>query len=437
LDPDPYSATLSSIFTAHPDWSTLVPMFVLLALLLAASGWISASEVAFFSLKPADLEKATITPDRRSKLEDLLEQPRPLLATILVLNNFVNVGIVILSAFISDLLFHFDANPTLGFVIEVVGITALILFFGEVMPKSAATRSPLPLALSMAGPMHTLVHLTRPVTRLLTQTSRFVEDRFQKGIKPLSVSDLSKALDLTQPGKNADETKILKGIVQFGSTSVKQIMTSRMDVMALDTKAPFTEVIELVRDSGYSRLPVYEDSLDQIKGVLYAKDLLPYLEASAGFDWVKLARPAYFVHETKKIDDLLGEFRKRRIHMALVADEFGGISGLVTLEDIIEEIVGDILDEFDEEEISFSKIDERNYVFEGKTLLKDFYRVLSLREEDFEEARGEADTLAGFILEVAGKLPARGDVIAFRDFNFTIEALERHRLKRIKVTLPA
>ena len=421
---------------ASPDWGLLVPHFVVLAILLAASGWISASEVAFFSISTSDLEKSKGQATRKAELEEILEQPRPLLATILVVNNFVNVGIVILAAFISDQLFDFSGNELAGFVIEVVVITALILFFGEVMPKTLATKSPVPLALKMTPVMRTLIKVFSPLTRMLTRTSAFVEERVARGVTPLSVSDLSKALDLTQPGKNADENKILKGIVQFGKTSVTEIMTSRMDVVGLDLKDSFAKVITLVRDSGYSRLPVYEETLDQVKGVLYAKDLLPYLDATEGFDWSKLLRPAFFVHENKKIDDLLNEFRRRRIHMALVADEFGGISGVVTLEDIIEEIVGDINDEFDEEELFYSKLDDKNYVFEGKTLLKDFYRVVSVNEEAFDSARGESDTLAGFVLEVAGRLPRRGEIIRFQNYTFAIESVERHRLQRIKVTLP-
>jgi len=436
LDPEPSSYLLLADILKPFDFSLIIPLAILLVLLLG-SALVSGSEVAFFSLKPQDIE--TIKNGKKpgyDNLADLLEHPNTLLATILIVNNFINVGIVILSSYITTNLFDFSANPTLGFVVQVVAITFLILLFGEVLPKVYANRRAAFFSTFMSRPMHLLRSMLRPVSLLLVRSTTFVEKRLQSHSENLSVDDLSQALELTNNDDTTDdEQKILEGIVKFGSTNVKQIMKPRMDVVCVDEQWYYQKVLDVILDSGYSRIPVYEENFDKVKGILYIKDLLPHIESEEGFKWTELLREPFFVPENKKIDDLLKEFQDRKIHLAVVVDEFGGTSGIITLEDVIEEIVGEISDEFDDEELVYSKLDEQNYVFEGKIHLKDFFKVLRVNEEDFEEDMGDADTLAGFLLEIAGKFPEKNEEIAYKSYLFKVESLEGRRIKRIKVTI--
>lgn len=411
----------------------IIPLAALLILLLS-SALASGSEAALFSLKPADLAalEAEETPVDRLVL-GFVDSPRLILATLLIMNNLVNVGVVILSNLLADQWF-----PVYGgwfdFAVRVLGITALILFFGEILPKVYATRKPLEYARMVAPWVNAIQRLLMPLSRLLIHSGNFLEGQRRRPAPQLSVGDLGQALELTQaPLEGQEEAKILRGIVRFGETSVRQILKPRTELVAVTERAPFGSVLDLIRSAGYSRIPVFREDLDDITGVLYIKDLLPYIDAADGFDWKQLMRPAFFVPESKKIDDLLQEFRDRRIHMAIVVDEFGGTSGLVTLEDIIEEIVGDISDEFDDDELVYSRLDENTYLFEGRVPLNDFCRVLALDPEEIEEFSAEADTLAGLVLEVHGRFPEAGDRVELGPLTFIIEAVEQRRIQRVKV----
>jgi gliding motility-associated protein GldE len=397
---------------------------------------VSGSEVAFFSLTPTDLEELNGSETKRSKtLGKLIEQPKSLLASILIANNFINVGIVILSAYITAGLFDFTNSPLLGFIFNVVVITFLILMFGEVLPKVYANSNAVAFALFMASPIMGVRKTMSPLISGLVWVSNLFENQNKRG-KSLSVNDLEHALELTdEDATTDDEHKILQGIVKFGSTTVKQIMKPRTDVVALDVQYSYEEVMNVIVSHGFSRIPVYAESFDEIKGILYIKDLLPYIEVEDTFDWKQLIREPFYVPEYKKIDDLLKEFQEKKIHLAIVVDEFGGTSGIITLEDVIEEIVGEINDEFDDEDLVYSKLDDKNYVFEGKTPLNDFYKVLDIDGDDFEDSKGDSDSLAGFILEISGQFPDKNDVLTFNQYTFTIEALEKRRIQRIKVTI--
>jgi len=399
---------------------------------------VSGSEVAFFSLKTQDLDAIRSQQKKlHESLTELLDHPKTLLATILISNNFINVGIVILSSFISEKVFNFGDNRTLALLIEIGLITSLILLFGEVLPKVYATRNPLTFSATMSKPMMVMRGFCRPLSRVLVNSTNLIEKRLRNTSENLSVDDLSQALELTNnESTNTDEQKILEGIVKFGNTNVRQIMKPRMDVVSIDQEWDYSRVMEIILDSGYSRIPVYEESFDQVRGVLYIKDLLPHIDKGQNFDWLTLLREPFFVPENKKIDDLLKEFQERKIHLAIVVDEFGGTSGIITLEDVIEEIVGEISDEFDDDELVYSKLDELNYVFEGKTHLTDFTKVLDVDEDQFQEASGDADTLAGFLLEMSGKFPETHEELEFNDITFKVESKDGRRITRIKVTLP-
>jgi len=397
----------------------------------------SSTEVSLFSIQPRDLDSLKdVNKGGQEALSDLLEGPKTLLATILIWNNFINVGIVIISSYLSEKFFDFGDSPRLKIGVEVVAITFLILLFGEVLPKVYATKNAVKFGLFMSKPMFVLRRLSKPLSFLLVRSSSFVEKRLQHKSENLSVDDLSQALELTSNEESSDEEqKILAGIVKFGSTNVTQIMKPRIDVIAVDISWEYGKIMTGILESGYSRIPVYEENFDQVKGVLYVKDLLPHINASGTFAWQELVREPFFVPENKKIDDLLREFQERKIHLAIVVDEYGGTSGIVTLEDIIEEIVGEISDEFDNDELFYSKLDEKNYVFEAKIHLTDFFKVVAAEESDFAEQTAEADTLAGFLLEVAGKFPVVNEEIAFKNYLFKVESVEGRRIKRIKVTL--
>jgi gliding motility-associated protein GldE len=364
-----------------------------------------------------------------------LGKPKKLLATILIANNFLHIAVVVLFSFSLDKLFSMIASPVVKFGVEVLLVTFLILLFGEVLPKVYASRNNVKFASFIAFPILFLNRILSPISYPLRGISSFIQEKLGKQKTNFSVDHLSQALELTSTEETThEEQKLLEGIVSFGNTDTKQVMSPRIDIFALEIDAPFSEILPKVIDKGYSRIPVYEDNIDNIKGVLFVKDLIPYIN-SEDFDWKTLLREPFFVPENKKLDDLLKDFQSMKSHLAIVVDEYGGTSGLVSLEDVIEEIVGDISDEFDEENISYSQIDEKNFLFDGKINLKDFFRVIPVNEDIFENRKGEAETLAGFILELLGNFPKKGQKIAFENCLFTIVILDKKRIKQIKVTI--
>jgi putative hemolysin len=407
-----------------------------MVLLLICSALISGSEIAFFSISPAQKEELSSEKDPRVKnILHVLSKPKTLLATILIVNNLVNVAIILLSAYVIHNVFEFS-DKWEELIIQIGGVTFIILLVGEVLPKIYATKSGMKLALFMAAPMGWLMIVFRPLSKIMVSITNTFNNRFKKRGINVSVGDLEHALEITEDiAQNKDEHKLLEGIVKFGNTSVKQIMRPRMDIVAFDEKLVFSELIEEVVQNGFSRVPVYQDSLDNVLGVLYIKDLLPHLDKKDDFDWKTLLRKAYFVPETKKIDDLLKEFQELKIHMAIAIDEYGGTAGMLTLEDILEEIVGEISDEFDDQELVYSKIDENNYVFEGKALLVDVARTLGVDAEEFDEYKGESDTLAGMLIEQAGKILKKHEKITLGSYTFVVEAADKRRIKQVKVTI--
>jgi gliding motility-associated protein GldE len=418
---------------------------VLVLLLLLCSALISASEVALFSLTPAQKEEIAGSEDSKSKnVIRLLEEPdkasapKRLLATILIANNAVNIAFVLVSSGLTGALFAgMHTEPWVRVFVEVALITFIILMFGEIIPKVFASGNNIAVARFMATPLLVIQRILSPISWLLLRLGRVIEKWMgTPDAGNISVDDLGHALELTQDEhRTQGEHRILEGIVTFGEKEVGQIMTPRMDIASLQHEEPYAEVLAQILDKGYSRWPVYSKSMDEITGFLFVKDLLPHLDDQE-YHWQQLIRPAFFVPEHKKIDDLLQEFQQQKIHLAIVVDEYGGTSGLVTLEDILEEIVGDISDEFDDEETRYSKLDERTYVFEGKVSLVDVYRILDIDGEPFEDARGDSSTLAGFVIEQAGRIPEKGDQIEFAGFDFVIESADKRRIKRIKITLP-
>ncbi len=405
-------------------------------LLLVASALISGSEVAFFALSPGERESIELKKGRgpRTAME-LVSHPDKLLATILIANNFVNVGIVIISTWVSKEIVDFGSNRVLGFIIQTVLITFLILLIGEVVPKVYASRYSTRFALFMALPLKSLEMGFSPFSRILIRATSVVQKRMKDSKANLSMDELSHALELTGE-KPEDEERILKGIVKFGNIDVKEIMKSRVDIVAVAIHTRFTDLLKVLLNSGHSRLPIFIDDLDNIKGILFIKDLLPHFHKSDSFRWQSLIRPPYFVPGNKKINDLLEEFQKNRMHLAIVVDEYGGTSGLVTMEDILEEIVGEISDESDEEETLFTRLDERTFVFEAKILLNDFNKILELPGDLFDSVKGESETLAGMILELKGDIPDRGEVIEFMGFSFKVQEVDQRRIARIEVKLP-
>ena len=406
-----------------------------LIVLLACSAFVSGSEVAFFSLGPTEIDKLAVKDSRNATTAlKLLSSPEELLSTILVANNFINVGIVLLSAYISDQLFDFSSNPVLGFFLEVISITFILLLFGEVLPKVYATKANLSFALLMSVPLNLCEKIFRPLSRFLIKSTSIVKRRSSHKEHRISKGELSEAISLAS-GENKEDEKILKGIVKFGNIEAREIMRPRIDIMAIDIKTPFRDVIPQIIDSGYSRIPVYSGTFDKVQGILYVKDILPHYHKPNSFNWQSLLRPPYFVPESKRINDLLEEFQTKKIHLAIVIDEYGGTSGIITLEDILEEIVGEIPDEHDTEEVSYEKLDENTYIFEGKTQLHDFFKLIDLDTDPFEDVRGDSDTLAGLILELTGEIPEQGFGIDYRNFRFEIVSADRRRIKKIKVII--
>lgn len=425
-----------SIF--NPISGEVFVILLLMLLFIIMSALISGSEVAYFSISSKD--KADLEQDKdkvSQRVLTLLERPKKLLATILIANNFINVAIVMFSTFImNELLVKEAVSDTWRFVVQVVLVTFIILLLGEVMPKVYATKYKLKLAKIMSSPLTIIQGIVGPLSKLLVSSTSIIDKRIKKKRENISVDDLGYALDLTDDiTSNKEEKRILEGIVKFGQTDVKQIMKPRIDVKAIDYNLNYKEVLGSVVDAKYSRIPVYEDTFDTIKGVLYIKDLLPYLDEKESFNWRKLIREVKFVPENKKLDDLLNDFQEQKRHIAVVVDEYGGSSGIVTLEDILEEVVGDITDEFDDDDVVFSKIDANTYVFEGKTPLIDVYRVLSIDGEEFENVKGEADTIAGFCIEQAGKILLKNERLQFNNYTFVIEAADKRRIKQVKIII--
>ena len=440
MDPEPPSIILWAAF----DYTQVIS-FIFLLLLLLCSAMISGAEVAFFSLTPADF--MTEDGNKRTKSQEivikLLEKPKKLLATILVANNFINIAIVLLFDSVSDQLFSgLDAvvfGLNLKLIFEVGVVTFLILLFGEILPKVYASRNNVQFSNFMAQPVNFLDSLFSPLSTPMRSVTLFLHEKLGKQRSFISIDHLSQALELTsEEDTTKEEQKILKGIVSFGNTDTKQVMRPRMDVFALSDEDNYEEIIPVIIENGYSRIPVYKENIDNVTGILYIKDLLPYIDEK-NFEWTSLLREPYFVPENKKLDDLLNEFKEKKNHLAIVVDEYGGTSGLITLEDIIEEIVGDISDEFDDEDLIYSKLDELNFVFEGRTPLKDFYKIIKLEDPSlFEDNKGEAETLAGFLLEISGDFPQQNEIINFGNYNFKVEAVDDRRIKQIKLTiLPA
>ena len=403
--------------------------------MLFCSALVSGAEVALFSLSQKDIDDAILeNPSKGKILSKLLEKPKKLLATLLVANNFITIGVIILITYIGKNIFSGINSPILKFSVEVILVTFLILLFGEVLPKVYASRNNTKFAKFIAYPVAVLDRLLSPISLPMRRATIYLHNKLGKQKTNFSVGQLSQALELTDSDEGSfEEQKILEGIVTFGNTDTKQVMSPRMDIFALEIEESFASVYPKIIEMGFSRIPVYRDNIDQIEGVLFVKDLLPHINKEE-FDWKSLLREPFFVPENKKIDNLLKDFQNMKSHLAIVVDEYGGTSGLVSLEDIIEEIVGDISDEFDGDDTNYSKIDEKNYLFEGKTNLKDFYRVVDVDEELFEIKKGEAETLAGFILEILGNFPKKDQKISFENCTFTIETVDKKRVKQIKVT---
>ena len=435
MDPEP----LSIYFLSLAFEPIIGLKIILLAFLLLGSALISGAEVAFFSLTPSLIEEQKEKyPKKIQKIESLLQKPKRLLATILVANNFINIAVVLLFASLGDILFGGISNELVRLSIEIGMITFVILLFGEILPKIYANKNSMLFSRLMAGVIYGLDRkILFFITIPMSKVTLFLERNFGQQSNSFSVDTLSQALEFTeQKDTTKQEDQILQGIINFGTTDTKQVMCPRIDVFALEKEMSFEEILPLIIEKGFSRIPVYNDKMDQIDGILYVKDLMPNIN-SPGFKWQELLREPYYVPENKKLDDLLNEFKVKKMHMAVVVDEYGGTSGIVTLEDLIEEIVGDIADEFDEEELEYSKIDENNFVVDAKVGLKDFYKIIQIEEvEAFEKAKGEAETLAGFILEIAQQLPVFGQRIVFEKIIFTIELVDKKRIKQIKVTLP-
>ena len=432
MDPEPPSLFFSAI--ALPELLGFGGILVL----LFCSALISGAEIAFFSLAEADLETQD-GPDRSKRMEavaQLLDTPKRLLATILIVNNLINIAIVLLFDAVAASFFKTIHPDWFRFAVEVGLVTFLILLFGEILPKVYASRNKRRFALFMAMPIKILFTFFTPLSRPMRNATVYLERKFSKQKLSISVDQLSQALELTADDETShDEQKILQGIVTFGNTDTKNVMRPRMDIFALDIEASYQTIMEEILKHGYSRIPVFKESIDQIQGILYVKDLLPYFDQKS-FEWSGLLREPYFVPENKKLDDLLNEFKQMKMHLAIVVDEYGGTSGLITLEDIIEEIVGEITDEFDDEDLVFSKLDDRNFVFEGKTPLKDFYRVIQLEEpKEFEDSKGEAESLAGFILEQVKGFPKKDETIVFGRYHFVIESFQGKRINQIKLTI--
>jgi gliding motility-associated protein gldE len=436
LDITSFFEALSDVSFQSPSVGVVLSS-VLAIVLLAMSGFASASEIAFFSLSPTDLSE--LDPEHHAKDRGIVllrDDSERTLATILITNNFVNVTIIMLCNLVFASIIHFGPKAVwLEFVSLTVLLTFLLLLFGEIMPKVYSRQNALKFCRFSVGGILFLRKLFWPLETILIKSGGFAEKVMQKKNRQLSVDDLEQALELTDKEDIKDEQSMLQGIIRFGDETAKEVMTSRQDIVNLDILSSFSDVLKCVVENNYSRIPVYQDNTDNIRGILYIKDLLPHLSKPAGFRWQSLIRPPYFVPETKKIDDLLREFQENKVHIAIVVDEYGGTSGLVTLEDILEEIVGEINDEYDEEEKVYSKLNYNTYLFEGKVLLTDFCKILNIDDSEFEEVEGDADSLAGLLLELKGDFPSAHEKIDYKNFTFEILSIEERRISRVKVTI--
>ena len=432
---DSFLVDFSSYISVNPIDINVVVAILLVILLLLLSGFASASEIAFFSLSPTDVE--SLDPDKSSsdKLIELLrDDSERTLATVLITNNLVNVAVIMLCNYIFGSLFTFGAE-WLQFLCVTILLTFLLLLFGEIIPKVYSRRRPLAFCRKAVKGIMFFRRLFWPIETILLKSGAFAEKVIQKENRQLSVDELEQALELTDKEEIKDEQSMLQGIIRFGDETAKEIMTSRQDIVDLDIRCSYDTVLKGIVENNYSRIPVYQDNQDNIRGVLYIKDLLPHLSKGANFRWQSLIRPPYFVPETKKIDDLLRDFQENKVHIAIVVDEFGGTSGIVTLEDILEEIVGEINDEFDEDERNYTKLASNTYLFEGKTLLKDFLKILNLPDDEFDDIEGDADSLAGLLLEIKGDFPAVHEVLMYKGYKFEVLEIEERRISKVKVTV--
>ncbi|MCF8367569.1 MAG: gliding motility-associated protein GldE [Bacteroidales bacterium] len=429
---------MANVFTGHFSPGILIGFLVVLVLLIF-SAMISGSETAFFSFNPSQLKDFRAKGSRTNNtILTLLERPKRLLATILITNNFVNVAIVIISSYLSSQIFNFSSSPIIGFIVEVVIITTIILLFGEIMPKIYANYNPVIFATFMVQPLFILTKVFYPIASVLVQTTSFIDRKMGNKNQQISMQELSDAIDITVDENSPEqETKILKGIVRFTEIEAKEIMKSRLDAVSIEAGSTFRDVINVVNESNYSRIPVYTETFDNIIGILYVKDLLPHIDQKENFDWKSLVRPAFYVPENKKINDLLQEIQEKKIHMAIVVDEYGGTSGIVTLEDIIEEIVGEISDEFDSflDDVEYTKIDDFHYVFQGKTSINDFCKIIDIDDVIFDEVKGDADSLAGLILEILGRMPERNTIVRYLNYEFKVLSVDHRRIKKVNVTI--
>ena len=432
---DSFLLDISSYISVNPISPSILVSILLAFFLILLSGFASASEIAFFSLSPADLE--AMDPDK-SPLDMLVQKLRDdserTLATILITNNLVNVTIIMLCNYILINLLTFSAE-WLQFLCVTILLTFLLLLFGEIIPKVYGSTNPLAFCRKAVKGVMFFRKLFWPIETILLKSGAFAEKVLQKENRQLSIDDLEQALELTDKSDIKDEQSMLQGIIRFGDETAKEVMTSRQDIIDLDIRCSYEDVLKCIVDNNYSRIPVYQDNKDNIRGVLYIKDLLPHLSKPANFRWQSLIRPSYFVPETKKIDDLLREFQENKVHIAIVVDEFGGTSGIVTLEDILEEIVGEINDEYDEEEHNYTKLDANSYIFEGKTLLNDFSKILNLPDDEFDDVEGDADSLAGLLLEIKGDFPAVHEILKYKRYTFEVLEIDERRISKVKVII--
>ena len=432
---DSFLLDISSYITVNPISPSILVSILLALFLIFLSGFASASEIAFFSLSPADLE--AMDPDKNPLdmlVQKLRDDSERTLATILITNNLVNVTIIMLCNYIFNSLFTFG-EEWLQFLCVTILLTFLLLLFGEIIPKVYSRKNPLAFCRKAVKGVIFFRKLFWPVETILLKSGAFAEKVLQKENRQLSIDDLEQALELTDKSDIKDEQSMLQGIIRFGDETAKEVMTSRQDIIDLDIRCSYEDVLKCIVDNNYSRIPVYQDNKDNIRGVLYIKDLLPHLSKPANFRWQSLIRPPYFVPETKKIDDLLREFQENKVHIAIVVDEFGGTSGIVTLEDILEEIVGEINDEYDEEEHNYTKLDANSYIFEGKTLLNDFTKILNLPDDEFDDVEGDADSLAGLLLEIKGDFPVVHEILKYKRYTFEVLEIDERRISKVKVII--
>ena len=432
--PVPIILSIFSGVELHFFNAEVLTSFFFVFVLIVCSAFISGAEVAYFSLSPSELDDLEKEKENSDILE-LLKKPNQLLATILIANNFINVAIVVLSAYLTSLAISFPEGSSLEFLFQVVIITVLLVLFGEITPKIYANQNAKKFSAVMAKPLLFLRKVFYPLSYLLVTTTNFIDKRLAQKQTEVSVEEISKALDITGHESKEEERRMLRSIVEFGNTDVKEVMKSRVDVLAIEYKTKFREVLQMIISSGYSRIPVYKEQFDTVLGILYIKDLIPFLDEDDTFDWVKLCRQPYYVPETKMINDLLKEFQLKKNHIAIVVDEYGGTSGIVTLEDVLEEIVGEINDDFDGDENIYSKLDDHNYIFEGKISLIDFLKIVNGENDYFDEVKGESDSLAGLVLEIEGRILKIGDVCKIPPYTMLVESADVRRIKRLKVTL--